>query len=143
MGKSFKDYMATLRSIFERFRQYQLKLKPRKWELFRKRVEFLGRWVGPPGLELTDTHIRAITEWPIPTSSKEVEQFLGLVNYHRLFIKNFSEMSLPLYKLTGKCQFRWEAEQEDAFVNLKVVNESTCPFITKFQGRFHSGHRCI
>ena len=28
-------------------------------------------------------------------------------------------MSLPLYKLTGKCQFRWDAEQEDAFVNLK------------------------
>ncbi len=51
MGKSFEDHLCILKEIFLRFRMYQLRLKPKKCSLFQRKVEFLGRWVSPGGLE--------------------------------------------------------------------------------------------
>ena len=63
--------------------------------------------------------ISTITDWPVPTSSKEVERFLGLAYYHRSFIKNFAELAQPLYSLTGTNKFKWEDEEQAAFDELK------------------------
>lgn len=41
-------------------------------------------------------------KWPVPTTRKEVESYLGYVNYHRDHIKDFAEVAEPLYRLT--CQ---------------------------------------
>ncbi len=56
----------------------------------------MGRKVGPEGLELCEEHIKAVKEWPTPKSTKEVEQFLGLVNYHRMFLKDLTKLAFPL-----------------------------------------------
>ena len=119
MGKTFEDHLMVLKKVFTRFREFQLKLKPRKCELFQNRVSFLGRWVGPSGLELTDEHIKTVQDWPKPTSSKDVERFLGLVNYHRMFIKDYSKKAAPLYKITGKKDYVWGSDQDNAFRDLK------------------------
>lgn len=42
LGESARVHLDNLRSVFERFRQYGLKFKPRKCEFFRQKVEFLG-----------------------------------------------------------------------------------------------------
>jgi hypothetical protein len=49
LGKDFEGHLANLRAVLVRFREYGLKLKPKKCELFQKEVEFLGRVVGPRG----------------------------------------------------------------------------------------------
>jgi septation ring formation regulator EzrA len=48
--KDFEGHLANLRAVLVRFREYGLKLKPKKCELFQKEVEFLGRVVGPRGI---------------------------------------------------------------------------------------------
>jgi hypothetical protein len=45
LGSDFQSHLINLKHVFERFRKYQLKLKPRKCVLFTKTVEFLGRKV--------------------------------------------------------------------------------------------------
>ncbi|MCG8045980.1 MAG: Ty3/Gypsy family RNase HI domain-containing protein, partial [Candidatus Thiodiazotropha endolucinida] len=60
-----------------------------------------------------------VTNWPEPKSSKDVERFLGLANYHRSFVKNFAEIAVPLYKLTGKQKFIWGEQQAESFRALK------------------------
>ena len=119
MGMSFENHLKNLEEAFERFRQYGLKLKPRKCILFQSEVEFLGRMVSKNQLKMGVKDISTITDWPVPTSSKEVERFLGLANYHRSFIKNFAELAQPLYSLTGKNKFKWEDEEQAAFDELK------------------------
>lgn len=93
----FKDHLKNLAESFDRFRQYVLKLKPRKCILFQSEVEFLGRIVGINQPKMTSKDITAVTEWSTSTSSKEGESFLGLANYDRGFIKNFAELSQPAF----------------------------------------------
>jgi transposase InsO family protein len=119
LGRSFEGHLKTLEDIFTRFRTYQLKLKPQKCDLFQPRVEFLGRWVGPDGIEVGSADIQTVLDWPRPTCTREVESFLGLTNYHRAFIKDYAKRASALYQITGKKQFAWGTEQEDAFMDLK------------------------
>ena len=51
---------------------------------------------------------------------KEVQQFMGLCNYYRRFVRNFSEIACPLTKLTGKgVNFDWTEQYEQVFTTLK------------------------
>lgn len=109
------------KTAFDRFRHHGLKLKPRKCILFQSEVEFLGRVVSSNQLKMASKDIKAVTDWPIPTSSKEMERFLGLANYHRTFIKNFAELAQPLYNLSGKNPFKWGKDEQAAFDSLKTA----------------------
>jgi hypothetical protein len=58
LGKDFEGHLANLRAVLVRFREYRLKLKPTKCELFQKGVEFLGRVVGPRGMHIGPGYIK-------------------------------------------------------------------------------------
>jgi len=65
--------------------------------------------------------IAKVKEWPKPTSVQEVQQFLGLANYYRCFVKNFTAVARPLHQLTEKkAPFKWTEQCEDAFAMLKI-----------------------
>jgi RNase H-like domain found in reverse transcriptase/Reverse transcriptase (RNA-dependent DNA polymerase) len=119
MGTSFDDHLVNLREALLRFREYGLKLKPKKCTFFQREVEFLGRKVSGNSISMSDIDIKVVQDWPVPTCAKEVERFMGLVNYHRGFIKDFSEIAVPLYAITGKQPFVWGEEQTKAFETLK------------------------
>ncbi|MBV2113414.1 MAG: DDE-type integrase/transposase/recombinase [Candidatus Thiodiazotropha sp. (ex Ctena orbiculata)] len=119
LGMDFEDHFKNLAEAFKRFKQHGLKLKARKCVLFQREVEFLGRVVSSNQLKMAAKDITTVADWPVPKSSKDVEKFLGLANYHRSFIKNFAELARVLYALTGKNKFKWGNEEEEAFEALK------------------------
>ena len=106
--------------VLERFRLYGLKLKPRKCELFRRKVEFLGRVDGEEGMVIGPGHIPDVQKWPVPRSTEDVERFLGFANYHRSFIKKYyTHMAIPLQAVTGKRPYQWGPDQQCDFVELR------------------------
>ncbi len=53
--------------------------------------------------------VDAVQGWPAPKNANEVQQFLGLANYYRRFVKGFATIALPLTLLTRKkSAFVWE-----------------------------------
>ena len=51
-----------------------------------------------------------------------MQKFLGLTNYYRRFIKDFTRIAAPLHVLVRKEQkWKWEGKQEEAFERLKAV----------------------
>ena len=121
LGRNFKAHLDNLREVFQRFREYSLRMKQKKCVLFREEVEFFDRLVGQGGLQLTNETVAVVLDWPKQKCTRDVERFLGLVNYHRLFLKDLVKVAVPLYERTGKQKFRWKEEQEEAFKGIKEV----------------------
>ena len=65
----------------------------------RKEIKYLGHVVSNEGVSTDPDKIKAVTEWPQPTTVTEVRSFLGFVSYYRRFIPNFSKVAKPLNKL--------------------------------------------
>ena len=57
---------------------------------------------------------------PPPTNVCEVRSFIGMCSYYRRFLPNFSQIAMPLIKLTKKyAKFDWSPECQIAFDFLK------------------------
>lgn len=96
-----------------------MKLKPKKCLPFQPEVEFLGRIIKKDQLGVSVRDTQVVANWPVPTSSKDIERFLAFVNYHRTFVKDFAVLAQPLYSPTGKNKFHWGEEQQNAFEGLR------------------------
>eukprot|EP00253_Pinus_taeda_P001957 PITA_01957 len=71
------------------------------------------------GVKVDPRKIKAIKEWKIPTSIKNLQEFLGLTGYYRKFVKNYGRIVAPLTKLLKKDAFSWTPEAMKAFEYLK------------------------
>jgi len=122
IGRDFWDHYKNLQNVLERFEKYDLKFKPKKCALYQTETKFLGHIVSQKGVGVDPANIQAVQIWPTPTSVKEVESFLGFVNYHRDHIQNYAELAAPLYQLTGcKAKFKWDGDKQIAFDQLKLA----------------------
>ena len=121
MGRTFEEHLKNLQRVLERLKQAGLKLHPQKCQFLQHRVNFLGHIVSSTRIEPDPSKTLKVKEWPKPTSVQEVQQFLGLTNYYRHFVKDFAAVARPLYSLTEKkTPFKWTEQCEDAFATLKI-----------------------
>ena len=83
-------------------------------------VEYLGFILLPDRLQMDPTKVSAITEWPELWKVKDVQAFLGFVNFYQRFIHGYAEMTLPLTKLCKKNRsWHFRKEEAEAFNKLK------------------------
>jgi len=69
---------------------------------------------------MDDSKVQVIHDWPRPRRLKDVQAFLGFANFYRYFIKNYSQIVLPLTYLTRKdVAWNWSADCENVFKSLK------------------------
>ena len=67
-----------LEHILKRFREANLKLKPKKCNLFQTSIKFLGHVVSEEGVQTDPEKIEAVKNWRVPRSAKEVKSFPGI-----------------------------------------------------------------
>ncbi|XP_019059764.1 PREDICTED: uncharacterized protein LOC109117327, partial [Tarenaya hassleriana] len=80
---------------------------------------FLGFVVSSRGLRVDGEKIKAIQEWPTPSTIGH-GSFLGLASFYRRFVRDFSSIAAPLTAVTKKdVVFEWGEDQERAFSALK------------------------
>ena len=97
-----------------------MKLQPAKCDFFKQEVRYLGHIVSKNGIAADPSKTEKVTNWPTPSSKKEVQQFLGLAGYYRRFIKDFATIAKPLHKLAERsAAFNWTRECEQSFLQLK------------------------
>jgi hypothetical protein len=107
---------------------YQLK----KCKFHVQETEFLGHWITTEGIQMEKMKIQAILDWPELQNTKEVQQFVGLINYYHKFLKGYLTIMGPLFKLLKKdCKFEWGQEQQEVFRKAKeAVTEE--PVLAQF-----------
>jgi hypothetical protein len=105
--------------VLSQLDKFDLYLKPKKCSFAQTTIDYLGLVISEGQITMDPAKVKGITEWPTPTSVKQVQAFLGFCNLYRHFIHNHSTMARPLFDLTKKeSPFLWGAAQEAAFRTL-------------------------
>ena len=80
----------------------------------------MGVIIGKDEVRIEKEKVQGVIEWLVPKSVKDMQKFLGLVNYYRQFVKDFAKIAKPLHKMTRKeNKWSWGERQQKAFEELK------------------------
>jgi hypothetical protein len=108
--------------VLDCMRKHKLYLQPEKCEFEKVRIEYLGVIISHNKVEMDPVKIAGVAEWPTPSNKKEVQSFVGFVNFYQRFIPGFSHHAHALCDLTMKdIRFIWGLPQEDSFMKLKEL----------------------
>ena len=120
-GKTADDHLSSLEKLLPRLASYNMTLGAKKCTFFAPSVSFLGHVVDKNGIHPDPAKIKAITEIPIPQSAKDMEKALGLMQYYRRFVCNYTHKEKPVRtkmgtptawtKMNGKVHYN-DAEQK-------------------------------
>jgi hypothetical protein len=112
------------------------------------RIEYLGVIISHNKVEMDPVKIAGVADWPTPSNKKEVQSFVGFVNFYR----RFSHHARALFDLTMKdVRFIWGFPQEDSFMKLKelvtmapvlVLPDNNLPFRLEAESRLQHCYRC-
>ncbi|KAK3545273.1 hypothetical protein QTP70_002933, partial [Hemibagrus guttatus] len=120
-SNSPEEHVRHVREVLSQLQRHHLYMKLEKCEFHRTTVTFLGYVISQRGVEMDAVKVRSVTEWPAPTTIRELQRFLGFANFYRRFIRNYSTVAGPLTSLLrGKPKrLSWTDQARAAFQQLK------------------------
>ncbi|GBG76143.1 hypothetical protein CBR_g21891 [Chara braunii] len=106
--------------VLEKLREANFKINTKKCEWAKTQVLYLGHLLDGDDIKPEDSKITTIRDWPTPCTLTELRSFLGLANYYRKFMRNFSTIATPLRKLLKKeAIWQWDKDCTSALKKLK------------------------
>mmetsp|Transcript_12868 Transcript_12868/g.21379 ORF Transcript_12868/g.21379 Transcript_12868/m.21379 type:complete len:1181 (+) Transcript_12868:947-4489(+) len=132
-GKDDDTFIKNLRSVFDRFRKHNIKLKPKKCVLGADTVEYVGHTINSDGVSFSREKIDSALDLPKPFTQKEMKRFLGIANYFRDHIIGYAEMAKPLhdmiqgYQKRKRVVLRWNDAADKAFAKLQEAISNVPP----------------
>jgi hypothetical protein len=93
------------RKVLQRLREAGPPADIKKSEFGVTETKFLGFIVSTQGIRMDPTKVEVIQDWPVPTTLKQLQSFLGFCNYYRAFLKDYGRVTWPLSLLTKKDGF--------------------------------------
>ena len=129
-SKTREQHIHHVRNVLSRLLANNLYVKAEKCEFHVSSTTFLGYKISHKGVEMDNGKVEAVTEWPRPTTLKELQRFLGFANFYRRFIRNYSSIAAPLTSLLkGKPKkLSWTQSAQTAFETLKT-SFTTAPIL--------------
>ena len=119
-SSSIEEHVEHVTWVLQALHQARLHAKASKCEWMRGEVEFLGHKLAQGKVHITPLHEEAIKRWNPPLKNKkDVQAFLGVVGFHRIFIKGFATVAKPLTDLTGEVPFKWSEEATNSVRTLQ------------------------
>lgn len=119
-NQTLEDHRESVKRVLQVLRQNKLYLKAEKCEFEKLKIEYLGLIISQGKIEMDPVKIEGVSKWPEPKTVKEVQSFLGFINFYRRFIQDFAHIARPLHELTKKdVPWSWTVEAQNAFDALK------------------------
>ena len=121
---SKERHFLLIKLLLEGLCKHGLKLSPKKSQLFRTELVYMGNTFTILSRRMTiqplHTHIEAIQKYPCPRNLKDCKSFCGVVNYLSFFCKDLQKLLSPIYHLTKReVPFKWTHHQEQSFAEIK------------------------
>ncbi|GBN30949.1 Transposon Tf2-9 polyprotein [Araneus ventricosus] len=119
---SLCELKVTLQQVFDRLIKFNLTLDPAKLQLCKPEITYLGFDLNANGFSASEQNVNKVTNFPRPKNLKQVQMFLGMLNYFRGLIYDYAGIVEPLVKLTKKnTPFVWSVECENAFNTVQEI----------------------
>ena len=116
----FDLHITQLERVVERLQSAPMVAKPSKFKVLQRELKFLGHVISRHTIKPDPAKTAAVHSFPTPTCVRDLQSFLGLVNYYRRFVRQMSTIAGPLYALLKKdVTFGWGEVEQTAFDQLK------------------------
>ncbi|XP_062703931.1 uncharacterized protein K02A2.6-like [Aedes albopictus] len=125
-GNSIEDLRRTVAQVLQALRANNLSLNIEKCEFDKERINFLGHELDEQGFHIDEMKIKHIQKFREPTTASELRSFLGLASFISPYIRNFADITSPLWEVATTKTWTWGPVQSTAFevVKSKIVMEA-------------------
>ena len=131
------DHHTLVACVLSKLCQHKLYLKLEKCNFKKEMVGYLEMVVGGGEVRIEEKKVEAIRNWMTPSRKKDLQCFLGFVNFYRKFIKDFSRIACPLHKLTDNMPWKWLRHHQSTFDMLKsAISDVTILHTPHDTGKF-------
>ena len=132
---SYDQHVQHLNQVLAILNKHKFQLNPRKCELIRTTIDYLGHTISMAGIQPLQDRIQAILAIPQPRTLKQANAFIGAIGWYRKFLKNYTQIAAPILAVTNlttvhKHKFKWDLPQRQAFDDLKAAIISEPLFLT-------------
>ena len=116
-GKTLEEHDNNLLNLERRLKELNLTIQEEKKPLRLKQVKFWGLLLSDEGVKMDPAKVAAVASCKAPTSIKEAQSFLGMVNYCARFVPNQADLAAPIRQLCilSQADFDWSRACERSF----------------------------
>ena len=108
---TWEEHITNLKVMFQTLLDNNLTANPSKTELAFNEIEYLGFLISASGVKISPRKLKVIEAIPPPKSRKSLLRILGMANFWRKFIKNYSQNTFHMRQLLKKdVDFTWTSE---------------------------------
>jgi hypothetical protein len=98
-SKDSTQHIQHLRLVFEVLQEAGLRINPAKCTFMVSSLSFLGHNLDASGISPMEKHVKALADFPPPADLKDLQRFLGLINFYRRFLPGIAGTLQPLTDL--------------------------------------------
>ena len=118
--QNHRDHNIALTNLLETARKSNIHLNFNKLQYKKTKVDFFGKTYTTDGCKPSQSKVSVISEMPPPTCKKQVQSFIGMINYVSKFLARLLELAEPIRELSkDKVPFNWGPEHHAAFKQIK------------------------
>ena len=125
-SKSVSEHFDHLNFLFDALQSHGLKISPKKAQLFKSRLEYMGHIIlvknGRPHITPMRNKCEAIQRLQAPRNSKEVKSIIGAVTYLSMYLPRLQELLIPMHRLSNpRVEFIWSEKCQKNFREIKAL----------------------
>jgi hypothetical protein len=136
-----EEHLSHIKEVMAVLAKNNLYIRSEKCQWMRKSLDYLGFTIqgstnlASRGIKPSIKKIKAVTDWEIPKNVRHDQSFLGFTNFYPRFIRDYSSIASPLYKLTEKgSTFHWSIECNHTFRTFKKCLTTAPLLVTPLTG---------
>jgi hypothetical protein len=119
-SQSDDEHLRHLRRVFEKCRKFGISLNPKKSLFGLEEGKLLGHIISKDGIKIDPSRIEAIQKLEHPRNIKELQSFIGKINFLRRFIPNLAELLRNITNMLKKdTKIKWDTESKQSFEQVK------------------------
>ena len=123
-GVNDDEHLRNLEAVFQQFQKYGLRVKLTKCVFMAPSVIYFGLRFSARGIQPTYEKVKAIRDAPTPRNVTELRYSLGMLAALSNFIPKLSILAHPICELLGNIPWKWTANCDQAFGDIKHALKS-------------------